>query len=82
MIEAKNREQRLKMRTQKIHSESELDASSKQDERESSKESSDSLKNALIEQCEQEYENMINSVRRNFLCHSTIGGQLFWMCIH
>lgn len=67
MIEGKNREQRLKMKTLKMHGESDLaDVSSKPDERENTKESSDSLRNALIAQCEQEYENMINTVRRAF----------------
>lgn len=67
MIEAKNREQRLKMRTQKMHDESEVNSFPKQNEQENSKVSSGDLKNALIAQCEQEYENMINLVRRNFL---------------
>lgn len=65
MIEAKNREQRLKMRTLKIHGESDFtETASKPDEPEDSKEPSDSLKNTLIMQCEQEYENMINAVRK------------------
>lgn len=69
VIEAKNREQRLKMKTLKIHGESDFaDASSKPDEREDAKESSNSLRNALIAQCEQEYENMINTVRKSFHC--------------
>lgn len=67
MIEAKNREQRLKLKTLKMHGESDFaDVSSKPDEREDAKESSDSLRNALIAQCEQEYENMINTVREPF----------------
>ncbi|KYN14063.1 Dynein intermediate chain 2, axonemal [Trachymyrmex cornetzi] len=62
VIEAKNREQRLKMRTLKMHGESDFtDASLKPDEREESKESSTGLKNTLIVQCEQEYENIINT---------------------
>lgn len=67
MIEAKNREQRLKMKTLKMHDESDfIDTSSKSDEREDVKESSNSLRNALITQCEQEYENIINTVSRLF----------------
>ncbi|XP_012527681.1 dynein intermediate chain 2, axonemal isoform X3 [Monomorium pharaonis] len=61
VIEAKNREQRLKMKTLKMHDESDLtDAFPKLDEREDSKEFSSGLRNALIVQCEQEYENIIN----------------------
>lgn len=64
MIEAKNREQRLKMRTFKTHGESDLvDSSAKADEREDSKDTSGGLKNTLIVQCEQDYENLINAVR-------------------
>lgn len=73
VIEAKNREQRLKMKTLKMHDESDfVDASSKLDEREDVKESSGSLRNALIAQCEQEYENMINTVNRSFLRQSQL----------
>ncbi|XP_025269650.1 dynein intermediate chain 2, axonemal isoform X1 [Camponotus floridanus] len=62
VIEAKNREQRLKMKTLKMHDESDfIDTSSKSDEREDVKESSNSLRNTLITQCEQEYENIINT---------------------
>lgn len=47
-----------------MHGESDFtDVSLKPDEREESKESSAGLKNALIVQCEQEYENIINAVR-------------------
>lgn len=47
-----------------MHGESDFtDASMKPDEREDSKEPSDGLRNAVIVQCEQEYENMINAVR-------------------
>ncbi|XP_072763617.1 dynein axonemal intermediate chain 2 isoform X3 [Anoplolepis gracilipes] len=61
VIEAKNREARLKMKTLKMHGESDFaDSSSKLDERENAKDSS-GLRNALIAQCEQEYENMINT---------------------
>ena len=42
------------------------DASLKLDEREESKKSSAGLKNALIVQCEQEYENIINAVKGFF----------------
>lgn len=64
MIEAKNRELRLKMKTLKAHGESDLvDSSLKTDEREEVKESSsESLRNALIIQCQQDYENLINAV--------------------
>lgn len=63
VIEAKNREQRLKMRTMKAHGESDLvDVSSKPNEQEDSKETPGAnLKNALIVQCEQDYENLINA---------------------
>lgn len=73
VIEAKNREQRLKMKTLKMHDESDfVDTSSKPDEWEDIKESSGSLRNALIAQCEQEYENMINMVNRSFFCQSQL----------
>lgn len=65
MIEAKNREQRLKMKTQKIHDDSDfIDISTKPDERENTKEP-DGLRTTLITQCEQEYENLINTVRES-----------------
>lgn len=64
VIEAKNREQRLKMKTLKTYSESDfIDASIKLDKRTHSKEYFGDLKNALILQCEQEYVNLINAVR-------------------
>jgi len=63
VIEAKNRELRLKMKTLKTHGESDfIDTFSIPDERENVKESSNDLRNALIIQCEQEYENLINMV--------------------
>jgi hypothetical protein len=63
VIEAKNRELRLKMKTLKTHGESDfIDTASIPDEREDVKESSNDLRNALITQCEQEYENLINAV--------------------
>lgn len=50
------------MKTLKMHGESDFtDASAKPDELE---DSFGGLSNALIVQCEQEYENMINAVRR------------------
>lgn len=53
------------MKTLKMHGESDFtDISPKPDEREDSKESSGGLRDTLITQCEQEYENMINAVRR------------------
>lgn len=67
MIEGKNRELRLKMKTLKTHGESDfIDTSLKPDEREDVKESSSDLRNALIIQCEQEYENLINEVKMSF----------------
>ncbi|RLU17333.1 hypothetical protein DMN91_009566 [Ooceraea biroi] len=62
VIEAKNRELRLKMKTLKTHGESDfVDAASKPDERDEVKESCSDLRNALITQCEEEYENLINA---------------------
>jgi len=52
------------MKTLKMHGESDFtDTSLKSDQREDFKDSSGDLRNALIVQCEQEYENMINAVR-------------------
>lgn len=64
VIEAKNREHRLKMRAFKMHGEADLvDSSAKADERDDSKDTSNDLKNTLITQCEQDYENLIEAVR-------------------
>lgn len=58
------------MRTLKMHGESDFtDASVKPDEREDSKESSGGLRNAVIVQCEQEYENTINAVILRGFCY-------------
>lgn len=47
-----------------MHGESDFtDISVKPNEQEDSKESPGDLRNTLIVQCEQEYENMINAVR-------------------
>jgi len=52
------------MKTLKMHGESDfIDTFPKPDQREDFKESSGGLRNALIVQCEQEYENIINAVR-------------------
>lgn len=73
VIEAKNREQRLKMKTFKAHGESDfVDSSVKADEREDSKDTSGGLKNALITQCEQDYENLINAVRKFSVVNSRL----------
>lgn len=51
----------------KMHGESDFtDTAPKSDEPEDSKESSGDLRNTLIIQCEQEYENMINAVRDRY----------------
>jgi len=51
------------MKTLKTHGESDfIDTSPMSDEREDVKESSSDLRNALIMQCEQEYENLIDAV--------------------
>lgn len=61
-----------------MHGESDFtDISPKPDEREDSKESSGGLRDTLIAQCEQEYENMINAVRRfsateQYLCNQLL----------
>ncbi|EFN85403.1 Dynein intermediate chain 2, axonemal [Harpegnathos saltator] len=62
VIEAKNRELRLKMRAFKTHGEPDLvDSFTKVDEQEDSKDTSGDLKNTLIVQYEQDYENLINA---------------------
>lgn len=67
VIEAKNREQRLKMRAFKTHGEADLvDSFAKADVRDDSKDISNSLNNTLITQCEQEYENLIIAVKDHY----------------
>lgn len=81
VIEAKNREQRLKMRTFKTHGESDLaDSSAKADDREDSKDSSSNLRNTLIIQCEQDYENLINAVKKFSVDWSHAIGHILIAC--
>lgn len=72
------------MKTFKAHGESDLvDSSVKADEREDSKDTSGGLRNALITQCEQDYENLINAVRK-FSIHkqsTLISTECIFICI-
>lgn len=64
VIEAKNREIRLKMKSLRVNVDSEImNDPSKSNNREDSKQNVLSTKDALIEQCEQDYINIIEAVR-------------------
>lgn len=64
VIEAKNREIRLKMKSLRVNVDSEImNDPSKSNNHEDSKQNVLSLKDALIEQCEQDYINITEEVR-------------------